>query len=70
MLDKLATANKIKETRLMRQMTVEQMAIKLCCARPSIYCWESGRSLPGLDMMADIADVLNVSVDELLVRYK
>lgn len=44
----------------------EQMAVRLNVVRQTISKWEKGLSVPDAEMLMEIAEVLNVSVSELL----
>ena len=58
--------DKIKQRRTELNMTQEQLAEKLSVSRSTVANWESGRNYPDLQLIASIADVLNLSLDELL----
>ena len=58
--------DKIKQRRTELNMTQEQLADKLSVSRSTVANWESGRNYPDLQLIASIADVLGLSLDELL----
>ena len=43
-----------------------QLARKLGCERSLVSCWVTGKTRPTLDMIPKIAEILNVSVEELI----
>lgn len=60
------TGTTIKTLREKQNMTQAQMAEKLCISDKTISKWETGRGLPDISMLESIADVLKVSIPELL----
>lgn len=59
---------RLKEMRLMCQLTQQQMADALKISQPSYTRYENGTSEPTLENLVKIAEVLDVSVDYLLGR--
>ncbi len=57
---------KIKQRRTELKMTQEDLAEKLNVSRSSVANWEAGRNYPDLQLIAAIADILGLSLDELL----
>ena len=47
-------------------LSQEELAVKLCVVRQTVSKWEKGLSVPDVQMLLNIARVLNVSVTELL----
>ena len=58
--------DKIKQRRTELKMTQEDLAEKLNVSRSSVANWEAGRNYPDLQLIAAIADILGLSLDELL----
>lgn len=56
----------LKALRKQKGLTQEELAIRLHVVRQTVSKWESGRSVPDADILAQIADVLDVSVSDLL----
>lgn len=56
----------IRKYRKEKNMTQEEMANKLGVTAPAVNKWESGASLPDISLLAPIARLLGVSLDELL----
>ena len=59
-------SEKIKRLRVENNFTQEQLAEKLNVSRSTISSWETGRSYPDLEMVIEICDCFNVSLDFLL----
>ncbi len=55
-----------KAIRKDRGFSQEQMAVRLNVVRQTVSKWEQGLSVPDAEMLIDIAEVLNVSVSDLL----
>ncbi|MBE6040801.1 MAG: helix-turn-helix domain-containing protein [Clostridiales bacterium] len=51
--------------RRLRQMTQEDIAEKLGVSRQSVAKWEAGETVPDLDKCRMIADIFDVSLDDL-----
>ncbi|MBO1305009.1 helix-turn-helix transcriptional regulator [Enterococcus sp. 669A] len=58
--------DKIKEQRLKKEWTQEQLGQLLNVSRPTISSWEVGRNYPDLEMTVAISDLFGISLDELL----
>ena len=56
----------VKKYRKARHISQEDFAMKLCVVRQTVSKWEKGASLPDVEMLLKIAEVLDVSVNELL----
>ena len=63
---KLSLADNIRLYRKQRKMTQEQLAGVLGVTVGAVYKWESGLSVPELDLIVEMADFFDVSVDALL----
>ncbi|WP_052124260.1 helix-turn-helix transcriptional regulator [Ureibacillus manganicus] len=59
-------SGKLKKLRVENNLTQEQLAEKLQVSRSTISSWETGRSYPDLEMVIEICDCFNVSLDFLL----
>ena len=60
--------NKIQEFRKLRKMTQEELAEKLGVTPQAVSKWETDNSYPDIDLLVEIADLFNCTVDELLGR--
>lgn len=58
----------IKAFRKDRGLTQEELAIRVNVVRQTVSKWEKGLSVPDADMLQKIAEVLEVSVSQLLGR--
>ena len=56
----------IRKYRKEKNMTQEEMANRLGVTAPAVNKWESGASMPDIALLAPIARLLGVSLDELL----
>ncbi len=63
---KLTLAENIRAFRKEKRLTQEQLAEALGVTVGSVYKWESGQMTPELDMLVNIADFFDTSMDALL----
>lgn len=56
----------IKNARKAKGMSQEEMAVRLHVVRQTVSKWEKGLSVPDADVLIQIADLLEVPVNELL----
>ena len=56
----------IRKYRKENNLTQEEMAVRLGVTAPAVNKWESGASMPDVSLLAPIARLLNISLDELL----
>ncbi len=56
----------LKRLRKNKGLTQEQFALQLNVVRQTVSKWEQGLSVPDAEMLMKIADILNVSVSDLL----
>lgn len=66
MLDSIKVGNFIMEKRKSLGLTQQQLADKLNVSFQAISKWENGTTYPNIEILRDLAIVLNVSVDEIL----
>ena len=57
---------KIKELRKKKGLTQEELATGLNVVRQTVSKWEKGLSVPDADTLKSIAEILGVSVEQLL----
>lgn len=62
--------DKIKEQRLRKELTQEQLGELLNVSRSTVSSWEVGRNYPDLDTIISISDLFNISLDKLLREDK
>lgn len=56
----------IKDLRIGKNMTQDELAAKLFVTRQTVSNYETGRSRSDIDMLVKIADVLNVDIHDIL----
>ena len=61
---------KLVQLRKSRNMTQDELAEALYVSRAAVSKWESGRGLPSIESLKDIAKFFSVSIDELLSGEK
>ena len=64
----LTIGEAIRKARLERGLSRTQLANMACMSAQNIYQWEQGRFYPSVLNLVLIADVLNISLDELVGR--
>ena len=60
--------DKLKELRKSRGYSQQQVASKLHITQGAVSQWEKGTTIPSLEQLAAVADIYQVTVDELLGR--
>lgn len=60
------TGKTIKELREKKRLTQKELAEKICVSDKTISKWETGKGLPDIGIMEELAKALGVSVAELL----
>lgn len=63
---KMKFGEKIKKLRTENNMTQEELADKLFVTRTAVSKWETDKGLPGIDSLKLIAELFDVSIDELV----
>lgn len=59
---------RLREVRMLRKLTQQKMADLLNIALRSYQCYEGGDRCPSYELLTQIADVLDISLDYLLGR--
>ncbi len=59
---------RLREMRMKRNFTQQNMADSIGVALRSYQCYETGSRCPSFDILVQIADTLDVSTDYLLCR--
>lgn len=62
--------DKIKEERLKKEWTQEQLAQLLNVSRSTVSSWEVARNYPDLETIIAISDLFGISLDNLLREDK
>lgn len=66
-MDQLKIGAFIAERRKMKSLTQAQLAEKLNITDRAVSKWENGRSLPDASIMLELCEILDISVNDLLV---
>lgn len=66
----MTIGDKIKQLRLERKMTQDDLAQKLYVSRNAISKWENNKGTPSIDNIQSIATMFNISIDELINESK
>ena len=59
-------SDNIKKFRKIKKLSQEDFAMKLCVVRQTVSKWEKGLSIPDVQMLLKIAEVLEVSINDLV----
>lgn len=59
-------AKNIKQLRLLKNMTQDQLAERLFVTRQTVSNYETGKSRPDIDMLVKIAEVLDTDIQQLI----
>ena len=65
-MNQIKTGNFIKELRKEKGMTQEELAEKLSTYRRTVSRWETGRNLPDIDILLEMAELFNVELIEII----
>lgn len=57
---------RIKELRLEKEMTQEELAVQLNVTKATIILYESNKRVPPLEKLLIITDIFEVTVDDLV----
>ena len=66
----MTIGQKIKQLRLEHGLSPQELADKICVVRGAIYRWEKEYNEPHLYALIGMADVFNVTLDELCCRER
>ena len=55
----------IKELRVSKNLTQEELAQELSVERSTVAMWEAGKALPRTDKLPELARILGCTIDEL-----
>ena len=56
----------VKKYRKAKNLSQEELALKLCVVRQTVSEWEKGLSVPDIEILMKLAEILNISVNMLL----
>lgn len=66
MFDMNQVAGKIKEARLIKNMTQMQLADEMGVSYQAVSNWERGNSMPDISKLTELSSILDISIDALL----
>ena len=69
-MDKKIVGRNIRLRRISRHMTQHELAEKTGATKSTVSNWESGRFMPGLTKLNQVAEALNVYLDDLTAESK
>jgi len=64
----MTISESLKEKRKEYQLTQEQVAEKIFVSRKTISNWETGKTIPDIDNVIRLANLFNLSLDNLLLE--
>lgn len=70
MFDTKLIATRIKDLRILRNMTQMNLADELGVSYQAVSNWERGNSMPDISKLEDLANILDCSINELLGSSK
>lgn len=59
-------SERLKEEREKRGWSQTELAEKIHVSRQSVSKWETGKNYPSIDVLIDLSDLFNITIDELL----
>ena len=67
-IDTTATGENILKLRIQKGLSVRELQSALGFATPqAIYKWQKGQSLPTIDNLVILSEILNVPIDRILI---
>lgn len=65
-MDQIRTGRFLKELRNEKKQTQEQLAEQLNVSGRTVSRWETGRNMPDIGMLVELAEFFNVSISEII----
>lgn len=59
-------SERLKQARITRGMTQEQVTERVMVSRVTLSHWENGKTLPDITSLISLSDIYQISLDELL----
>jgi len=59
-------ADKLKKEREKRGWSQDDLAKKIYVSRQSVSKWETGKNYPSIEVIINLSDLFNITIDELL----
>ena len=66
MLIHIIFGEKLKKERELRNWSQEYLAEQIHVSRQSVSKWETGKNYPSIEIIIDLSDLFEISIDELL----
>lgn len=63
---KMIFSERLKQEREKRGWSQAELAEKIHVSRQSVSKWETGKNYPSIDVIIDLSDLFNITIDELL----
>ena len=67
-MEKMSLGAKLKEQRKQKGLTQEEVAEAIYVSRQTVSNWETGKTLPDIESLIDIAQFYHLSLDSLLLK--
>lgn len=58
----------IRQARMFSGMNQKQLSLKIGVSQKKISLWETGSVIPSIEDLVDLADAMEISLDELVGR--
>lgn len=65
-MDQQKIGSFLKELRKEKEMTQEELAEKLNISGRTVSRWETGRNMPDISLLVDIAEIFDISISEFI----
>lgn len=65
-MGKMTFSERLKQEREKRGWSQTELAEKIHVSRQSVSKWETGKNYPSIDIIIDLSDLFNITIDELL----
>ena len=66
-IDMIKTGQKIRELRIKKAITAENLAEMMGITSQAVFRWQNGKALPSLDNMLLLASIFEVMVEDIVV---
>ena len=65
-IDVTATGTRIRDYRMARHITVEELADYMMTSAQAIYKWQRGECLPSVDNLLALSRIFDVKIDDII----
>ncbi len=69
-MDNKVFAERIRDLRIAKRMTQQELGNKFGLTSTGISYWESGKAIPNMEMMNKLSDFFGVTIDYLIGKNK